>query len=50
VIVSFLHRRKVYAHSYSQKCDVWACGVIMYYLLQLGSVSDWDMLNDVTAE
>lgn len=24
---------QVYAHSYSQKCDVWACGVIMYYLL-----------------
>jgi len=24
---------QVYAHSYSYKCDVWACGVIMYFLL-----------------
>lgn len=24
---------QVYAHGYTHKCDVWACGVIMYYLL-----------------
>lgn len=24
---------QVYAHNYTYKCDVWACGVIMYFLL-----------------
>ncbi|CAK9002887.1 Calcium-dependent protein kinase 2 (PfCDPK2) [Durusdinium trenchii] len=24
---------QVYAHAYNYKCDVWACGVIMYFLL-----------------
>ena len=38
---------EVFGHNYNYKCDVWACGVIMYFLLILGSLRPKDLRSRV---